>query len=152
MREIQRILFPVDFSDHCGHAAEYTIEMANRFGAQIYAIHVLEPIILPPFPGESLPESFVFEREERAKRELKQWITKILTPISGIESALLQGSPSIEIIRYAQGQGIDLIVMGTHGRTGLAHALIGSVAEKVVRKAPCPVLTVCPEVREFKMP
>jgi nucleotide-binding universal stress UspA family protein len=65
---------------------------------------------------------------------------------------VVEGSPKVEVVRYARSQGIDLIVLATHGRSGLAHVIIGSVAESVVRTAPCPVLTVRPEGHQFVMP
>lgn len=152
MAEIKHVLLPVDFSNCCAQAAAYANEITDRFNAQLHAIHVLEPIILPPYPGETLPESFIAEREEHARLELKEWLANVKVPDFRLEPVLLHGSPFVEIIRFARNQKIDLIVMGTHGRTGLSHALIGSVAEKVVRKAPCPVLTVHPEGHEFKVP
>jgi universal stress protein A len=101
--------------------------------------------------GLALP-SYVNESRAAAEKALAGVLDpKWLTGRTVIQ-AVVEGSPKVEIIRYARKQEIDLIVLSTHGRTGLAHIIIGSVAESVVRTAPCPVLTVRPEGHQFVMP
>jgi nucleotide-binding universal stress UspA family protein len=90
--------------------------------------------------------------DEAAHAELEEWNDPDFEHAKRVTRSVIRGTPFVEIVRYAREQNVDLIVMGTHGRTGLEHALIGSVTEKVVRKAPCPVLTVRPEGHQFVMP
>ncbi len=139
-----RLLLPTDCSDGAAQAATKAVGMTRKHGAELHILHVLEPLILPPFPGESLPQSFLESREEHARRELDCWLeaegVNALSPI--VE--LAQGCPYLEIVHYANKHQIDLIVMGTQGRTGISHALIGSVAERVVRTSHCPVMVIPP--------
>ena len=142
MKAFNSILVPTDFSECAQDAAEQARRLAERLEATIHVLHVVEPFIVAPALGESLPVSFVEERDARAEKELQIQVT--VNEEAGLKttSCLMHGSPFVEIVRYAREHGIDLIVMGTHGRTGLDHAIIGSVAENVVRKADCSVLTV----------
>jgi len=145
----KRILCPIDFSDASRVALETACELARRFGAKVALFHAY------PVPGYTFPDgSFVAstkmleELAEQARRHLDEW--KALAEaagIAGVETATAVGEPAHEIVAFATEQHSDLLVLGTHGRTGLTHALMGSVAERVVRKAPCPVLTVRPPRR-----
>ena len=155
MIQIQKILNPTDFSEFSNHALCYGCEFANRFGAELHLLHVVdESLTLPdPFLGAPVPDAEVHDLERGGRTSIAR------SPAAGLldgenpaARAVQIGVPFVEIVRYARQHGIDLIVLGTHGRTGLAHALIGSTAERVIRKAPCPVLTVRPEGHDFIMP
>jgi nucleotide-binding universal stress UspA family protein len=155
MIKLERILVPTDFSDFSTNALRYGCELANRFDSALHIMHSVEEYqAFTPESGMLLAPDYLSQLKEAAERELKKlpesgWF-------SGGESRIVRsvrkGTPFLEIVRYARENESDLIVIGTHGRSGLSHALMGSVAEKVVRKAPCPVLTVRPGEHEFVMP
>lgn len=155
MIELKRILFPTDFSEYSQEAEKYACGFAERFGAELHLLHVLqdlvamvpEPGLAFPAPGEYMQEMHKSSEEALHQRPDPRWAEGL-----SVVREIRQGPPFVEIIRYAREKDIDLIVTGTHGRSGLAHVLLGSVAEKVVRKAPCPVLTVRPGEHEFEMP
>lgn len=150
MIAIQQILLPTDFSDSSEQARSYACEFAKRFGAKLHLLHVVQPIALPAYIGP-LPET-ITEPEEAARKELKEWEHPAFQEAKEVVRIVKTGPPFVEIVRYASDNNIDLIVMGTHGRSGIAQALMGSVAEKVVRKASCPVLTIHPKGHQFVMP
>ena len=108
---------------------------------------VPEPGLAFPPPGDYIEELKII-----AEEAMKKLPASPSAAVEDVVRATRQGPPFLEILRYAKEVNADLIVMGTHGRSGLVHMLIGSVAEKVVRKAPCPVLTVRPDQHEFVMP
>jgi nucleotide-binding universal stress UspA family protein len=152
--ELKRILLPTDFSSYSATATKYACELVTKFDAQLHLLHTLEVHLAstPVFGmGLALPQ---YIQESRAAAE--KALTSVLDPQWAvgrkIVQAVVEGSPKVEIVRYARTQAIDLIVLATHGRSGLAHVIIGSVAESVVRTAPCPVLTVRPEGHQFVMP
>jgi nucleotide-binding universal stress UspA family protein len=101
--------------------------------------------------GLDLPR-YIHESREAAEKALTRVLDPQWSAGRTVVQAVVEGSPKVEIVRYARLHAIDLIVLATHGRTGLAHLIIGSVAESVVRTAPCPVLTVHPEGHQFVMP
>lgn len=151
---LEKILLPADFSGAASVAIRYGRELAVRFGAEVHLLHVLEPHIslIPNFGmGFDLPQ---YRSGSRSLAE--QSLSALLHGETGaglqIIRAVVEGSPKVEIVRYARKQEIDLIVLSTHGLTGLAHVLMGSVAENVVRTASCPVLTVRSEGHQFVMP
>ena len=155
MIRLAKLLVPTDFSEDSEQAARYAVELAKRFQAEIHCIHVVD------IPADLLStsdyymtgpsEQFVDQIREESKKNLEAFAKKNLEGV-GVRTAFLEGSPFVEIIRYARNQEIDLVVIATHGRTGLKHVLFGSVAEKVVRKAPCPVLVVKRDERDFVLP
>ena len=153
--QVRRILCPVDFSDSADHAMRYASALAETFGAELTLLHVVAPIVAA-LPGETLLpgtlQADIDELVDACRERLEQTVGKLATSGLTVQHKVLNGVPFIEIIRYAREAEIDLIVMGTHGRTGLGHLLIGSVAERVVRKSPCPVLTVKHPEHEFVMP
>ncbi len=154
MMNLQRILHPTDFSEHASHALRYACELADRFDAELHLVHVLEVHVssTPQFGmGLALPAN-IHESEEAAQRALEQLLDADWAASHRVVRATLQGNAFVEVIRYAREQKMDMIVLSTHGRTGLSHILMGSVAERVVRKAPCPVLTIRPEGHQFVMP
>jgi len=150
MIQLERILVPTDFSECSERARSYAVEIAKRFEAELHLLHAVPPIAIPAYMGY-VPDELV-EPKEGARKSLQQWDTPALQDVKSVERVVVLGTPFVEIVRYAREQNVDLIVMGTHGHSGLTHALIGSVAEKVVRKASCPVLTVRPEGHQFVMP
>lgn len=155
MIELHRILVPTDFSDNAKQALRYGRALATTFGAELHLLHVLQDLVsVLPEPGLAFPPpgDYMGELQESAERALQQLLSSPDAKPLSVVRETRQGPPFLEIVRYAQEAEIDLIVLGTHGRTGLAHILLGSVAEKVVRKAPCPVLTVRPDEHEFVMP
>jgi len=155
MIKIQRILVPTDFSEFSQCALRYGCELAQRFSAQLHLLNVVEEIYpLIPDPGMTFPppDTYVLETQEVAKKQIQTLPPDDLRGSLSIIREVVTGVPFVEIVRYARENEIDMIVIGTHGRTGLAHVLMGSVADKIVRKSSCPVLTVRPEGHSFVMP
>ncbi|REJ68158.1 MAG: universal stress protein [Planctomycetota bacterium] len=154
MVSFERILFPTDFSAYSAAAREYAGTLAEQFDAELHLLHVLEQHagIDPVFAaGLAIPTASA-ESSAWAEEKLAEVYTAAWTEAHRVVRATAKGPPFLEILRYAEEHQIDLIVMGTHGRSGLAHVLMGSVAERVVRKSRCPVLTVRPQEHEFSMP
>jgi universal stress protein A len=143
--DIRHILAPTDFSDYSKKALSDAFELAQTFGATLSLLHVLEP---SPYLGEfTLPtmgEELLGDLERQASAELARVLPEAQQATIEVTHAVVMGSPSLKIVETAEAEHVDLIVMATHGRTGLSHLLIGSVAERVVRTAPCPVLTIRP--------
>ena len=137
--QVSKILVAIDFSGHSEAAAQYAASLARDGGAQLVAVHVIQP---PPPYGAAGPH--VGPLVDQTEKLLHQMLDEAVTRDSRVEheSHLLVGNPADEILRFADEQGVDLIVLGTHGRTGTARLLTGSVAEAVIRKSPCPVLTI----------
>jgi nucleotide-binding universal stress UspA family protein len=154
MLAIRQILFPTDFSEHAEHAWPYALGLAQKFGAEVHLFHVLTP---PPRVTEAYSVNFNPEKLLQAQRDeatslMDRQVQAAQDRGLIFHREVLVGVDFREIVDYARKHDIDLIVMATHGRTGLAHALLGSVAEKVVRKAPCPVLTIKHPAMKFAMP
>lgn len=158
MIKIKCIILPTDFSDCSAIAIRYACELAERFQAELHLLHVVEDVSarLPDFVmGLSIPafrENFSDRRdrlEADALSRLGKLLPEDLSSGSRLVAATRFGTPFVEIIRYAREHRADLIVMATHGRSGLSHALIGSVAENVIRKSPRPVLSVRPDSHGF---
>ncbi len=151
---IKSVLCPIDFSDSSEHALTYAIALAQSYDATLKLLHVVQPPLMS-VPGDPMVPEFSSEVMEdiaaASRRRLDEIATKTREQVANVETEIATGSPFVEIITVAKDQDVDLIVIGTHGRTGLAHVMIGSVAEKVVRKAPCPVLTVKHPEHEFVM-
>lgn len=149
MIDFERILVPTDFSEYSQPAIGYACAMADKFDAELHLLHVLEVHIssTPVFSGEMVPSHHIAESRAAAEKALQD-----VAPGRNAVRATSEGTVFLEILRYAKENEIDLIVMGTHGRTGLVHVLMGSTAERVVRKAPCPVMTVRHPKHEFVMP
>jgi universal stress protein A len=151
---LQKILLPTDFSNYSAAATKYACELATRFDAELHLLHTLE-LHLASTPGFGMgiaPPTYINESRAAAEKSLAGILDPKWSAGRTVIQAVVEGSPKTEIIQYARKQNIDLIVLATHGRTGLAHVIIGSVAETVVRTAPCPVLTVRPEGHQFVMP
>lgn len=154
MIKLNRILLPTDFSDYAGAATKYACAFAEQFAAELHLLHVLEVHLsaTPAFGMGLVLPKYIEVSRQAAEKAFQEMLDPKWTEKQKVVTALVQGPPFLEIIRYAREKEIDMIIMATHGRSGLAHVLMGSVAEKVVRKAPCPVLTVRPEGHQFVMP
>jgi len=155
MIDLHRILVPTDFSKHSQNALTYAAAFAEKFGAELYLLHVVQDLALfiPDAVTVAPPVTPPVDQLTAAVRgALDKVIAEYQLRRLTVHAEVREGTPFYEIIRFARDQNIDLIVMGTHGHTGLAHVLMGSVTEKVVRKAPCPVLTVRHPEHEFVHP
>jgi len=137
--QISRILFPTDFSHDAEHAFQYVLTFGREFGAEIYLLHV---IYFPPQTPEYDLGQVIDGLVKNAEESLKKLAESAKEPNLVFHLDVQVGVEHAEITRFAEKEKIDLIVMGTRGRTGLAHVFLGSVAERVVRHASCPVLTV----------
>jgi nucleotide-binding universal stress UspA family protein len=136
MIAVKRLLVPTDFSEASDAALRYAVGFARGLTAQLYLLHV------PGKTGENLEADFPIGQFATTPRGRLETVAGSDAAQLRTEYAVRIGTPSEEIIRYAGDRDIDLIVMGTHGRSGVAHALVGSVTEKVIRAATCPVLVV----------
>lgn len=156
MINIRRILVATDFSAPSETALNYARAMARAFGAELRVLHVFEPLWLTSADlvgGGVAVANMVQGLEETARKQLDESVTEEDRRELRAEAVMVTSeSPAREIARYASEEHADLLVIGTHGRSGLTRLLIGSVAEKVVRLAPCPVLTVHHPEHEFVMP
>ncbi len=152
--EIEKILCPVDFSENSDHAMRYARAFADAYRSELALIHVVEMPFLPSYSTAGVPElDFPVDEIQRQCREsMDELLEKYRGEGYEISGHVVVGSPFVEIVRKAKDEEFDLIVLGTHGRTGLKHLIIGSVAEKVVRNAPCPVLSVKHPEHEFVRP
>jgi nucleotide-binding universal stress UspA family protein len=152
MIEIKKVLVPTDFSETSQAATQYAVELAKKFNAKIYLLHVIEdPVVyMPMFESYALPPKEDFE--SFAETRLENWILDEDKGDLEIETKWVHGNPFVDILKFSKREDMDLIVVGTHGRSFTAHLLLGSVAEKVVRTAACPVLTVRPEGHQFIHP
>ena len=158
MPEIRRILCPIDFSDASRHALDHAVAFARWFGSRITALHVCNPVFLPnppilfaESPGGVLPTE---ADRQHLENRLREWLMP--ANAAGLQTDILleeRNNPAGRILEHAIALSADLIVMGTHGRGGFERLMLGSVTEKVVRKANCPVLTVPPPtVATSKLP
>jgi len=158
---IKRILCPTDFSDNAARALEYACELTEKLHAELHILHVVHDFATEwPMYGEATVFPAYLEHIEKNAEELEiaafnmlgELLSHEWTKAHNVTYAVQHGKEFLEIVRFAQELPADLIVLGTHGRGAIAHALLGSVAEKVVRKSPCPVLTVKPDGHEFELP
>ena len=147
--DIRTILVPVDFSDHSAKALQQAVELAKSFGAVIHLLHCYPVNVggITPY-GPEFPGDFDRQFRDAAKRKLSECSEKVAGEGVAVEQTLTPMLPSEAISSAAQERGADLIVMGTRGLTGLKHVMLGSVAERTIRIAPCPVLTVKAEQPE----
>jgi nucleotide-binding universal stress UspA family protein len=144
MIHLKNVLVAVDFDDASTVALRYARSLAKTFGARLHLIHVMENLFLRPMAND--PHAI---EAGISKRLLDVLTDEDRTVLHAVPVIRKSDAPAEEIVKYAQAEHVDLIVMGTHGRPGVAHLLMGSVAEKVVRSAPCPVLTLRHPEREF---
>ena len=150
----QKILVPLDFSDYTDEIMNVAAQIAQKFGSTIHLLHVI-PNMDYFTPYESfLSAGNLVNIQREIEREVGKDMEAVAEKIKDIPvtKAIHTGIAVLEIVDYVRTEKIDLVVMGTHGRGGLEHILIGSVAEKVVRKSPCPVLTIRPAAKQFPTP
>lgn len=152
MTRISRIVAPTDFSPASDAALDYARDLAQKFGASIDLVHVFDdPFASGAFIGDGtvmMPVELRDSLEKHARGQLEARHAAHAGALPGSSTSFLMGPPAKRIVERAKEDGADLIVMGTHGRSGLGHLLIGSVAERVVRTAACPVLTTRHKERE----
>lgn len=146
MKEIKKILVPVDFSENSTKLLQHAVGMAGESGASIVVVYVVEGI--EKYAGLSIPHMSLAEVEKElvqsAKNKMELFLEENMEPTVAHKSIVLNGDIVDEINKFAASEGVDMIIMGTHGYKGLEKVLFGSVAEKVVKTAPCPVLTFNP--------
>lgn len=140
---VDRILVPIDFSDHSRKALDEAAKLADQMQAKLMLLHVIEDSVMPPFYMVGVDHLLsATEISDQAESELSKMADLFKTAPKGATIHVARGRAAHEIVRFCERQNVDLIVMSTHGLTGLEHFLLGSVAEKVVRSAPCAVLTL----------
>jgi len=154
MIQIKKILVPTDFSEYAQLALQYGISLCREFEAKLILLHVIED---PFYPSTGANFGFdmadFFDRlEKESEQRMVEMTAEIEAQQFSVERIITRGTPFMEIIRIAREETIDMIILSTHGRTGLAHVLMGGVTDKVVRKAPCPVLVVRKAQHDFIMP
>ncbi|MCZ7601308.1 MAG: universal stress protein [Ignavibacteriales bacterium] len=152
MANFKKILVPIDFSDYSKRALRYAIDFAKQFNSELILVSVIEPMIYPadfsmgqvaiPATDQNLTERVETELETLEKNEIGSELKS--------KRIIKTGKPFYEIIETAREEDVDLIIIATHGHTGVEHLLFGSTAEKVVRKAPCPVLTLREPIKGFR--
>jgi nucleotide-binding universal stress UspA family protein len=144
----KKIVCPVDFSEFTDEIIEYGVSIAKKFDAELHLLHIIPNLnYFTPYESFLTPENLVaMERsiEREIEKDFENTIKKIDMPV---KKAIKTGVTFVEILDYIKTEKIDLVVMGTHGRSGFEHILLGSVAEKIIRRAPCPVLTVRPKAK-----
>lgn len=144
MKEIRKIIVPVDFLQHTNQVAEYALYVSQKLGAAIFFTHVVEEAhVYGDFADPSL-ESYASRIAEHAEARMNRLVDTFKNNVSGCEGKVYRGDITDSIIQCAKEQDGDLIIIGTHGRKGLEKMWLGSVAERVVKKAPCPTLTFNP--------
>ena len=143
MSGFQMILVPVDFSDHAKWALDRAVEIAKAFGGKVHLLHCYQINVggISPY-GIVMPEGLDREVREGAIQKLAEWREKAVAEGVAAEDSVTADFPSEAIVSAAKELDADLIVMGTRGLTGLKHVLLGSVAERTLRMASCPVVTV----------
>lgn len=143
MSHFKRILVPIDFSAHSTAALEIAIEIAKVFDSKLHLLHCyqIQPGGISPY-GIAIPSSYFAEIRDAASQQLTEWQQERVPAGISVDASIMSEAPSVAIIMTAKEIGADLIVMGTRGLSGFKHVMVGSVAERTVRLAPCPVMTV----------
>lgn len=153
MINIQKVLFPTDCSENTEDALAYAIEISKKFNARLLILNVTSELEIYGGDNEYLsPENYkkmVEAADAESKQQLNDYWDKFEESDLEVELIQIKGDPFKEIVLFAQDNKMDIIVMGTHGRTGIQHIMMGSVAEKIVRYAPIPVLTVKNKKHEY---
>jgi nucleotide-binding universal stress UspA family protein len=154
MVAFKEIVVPTDFSDHSLRGLDYAVEIADRFSSGLKLVYVIEPLLQAADLSWTTVdfEELNTAHKESAEKQLTQIREERIPKGIPADTVILFGKPFVEIVKFAKNENCDLIVMATHGRGAVSHILMGSTAEKVVRKAPCPVLTVKHPKHLFAMP
>ncbi len=144
---VRKILAPTDFSDHARKAFGYARTFAERWDAELHLLNVVEPAVFPTEAGLTPVGVMKLgeEMESSARTNIEHLASSPDLAGFNVHTDIAYGRASSAIIEYARSHDIDLIIIATHGRTGLEHLIFGSTAERVVREAPCPVLTIRPQ-------
>ena len=152
MEMIKKILVPIDFSDYSKKALQYTVNFAKHFNSEICLLYVIEPVIYPAdlSMGQMVIPNADIDYGEKAEDELLALAKSEIGDLLSYNILVKTGKPFMEIIDTAKEIDSDLIIISTHGHTGVEHLLFGSTSEKVVRKAPCPVLTMREPIKGFR--
>jgi nucleotide-binding universal stress UspA family protein len=140
--ELTKVLVPTDFSNHSDQAIQWGASLAGKYGAQMLLLHVIPSAVEEVSMHGSESETAIMDLEAKVEAQLYEIASQELQESLQVDVKIAVGKPAEEILRVANEEAVDLIVMGTHGRTGLTHVLLGSTAETVLRSAPCPVFTV----------
>jgi nucleotide-binding universal stress UspA family protein len=160
--EAQKIVVPIDYSDYSAPAFQWGVSLAQKYGAQLLVLHVIPKAVEEVYPQGAnsispmasyydgmapgsrpyIAQPIIIDLQERALMQLERFASEHLRDELPVQVKVAVGKPAVEILRVVRTEGADLIVMGTHGRTGLRHLLLGSVAEAITRHAPCPVFTL----------
>ena len=151
--EFKKILITTDFSDYSFYAIPYAVELAEKFKARLTLMHVIEPIITPAdfaWGGYNVTE-LENKTREYAEENLQKALRDRIPEGMKAEVSLAFGNPFKEVVQFAKDENFDLIVISTHGLTGLSHIIFGSTTEKIVRKSPVPVLTIRHPEHKFEM-
>ncbi|MCX6355981.1 MAG: universal stress protein [Candidatus Aureabacteria bacterium] len=151
---IRTIVCPTDFSEFSLYALDYAVSFAQQYGAKLLLLHVVDIFLHDPayFAPYVLDRSVLKDYAKNAQEKLADIAKKRIPKRIAKEVVMREGRAFVEIVRAAREKSADMIVIATHGRSGVSHAMFGSTAEKVVRKAPCPVLSIKHPEHEFVMP
>jgi len=152
--QLKTILYPTDFSNGARAAMDHAVSLARDYNASLILLYVVQNMIMTDWDNLSphYEADFMEDLQRNAWDEMDKWGAEVAPKVKDVEKMVVIGVPFAEIIRTAREKNADLIVIGTHGRTGVDHMLFGSTAEKVVRKSSCPVLSVRMTGKKFKMP
>jgi nucleotide-binding universal stress UspA family protein len=147
MVQLKKIVFCTDFSENANGALELAFDVAQKYGAQLLLVHVVPPLVCPSpvmeeFISEQANYQFIEQVIQRSLEQIESTYVSRMGDYGNYQIQVLSGHPASEILNFIEQEKVDLVVMGTHGFTGLAHFFLGSTAEKVVRRAGCSVLTV----------
>jgi nucleotide-binding universal stress UspA family protein len=146
MKQVQKILFPIDFASHFESLVPWVSTFAEKFGASVYVLFVAQDLsnFSTFFVPHSNIQSFQEEAVGSARKRMATAVQEFFKDFPKLETRVEVGSPAEKILEMANKEKVDLIIMGAHGRKGLDRAIFGSVADKVVQSAPCPVVTIRP--------
>ena len=141
--QVRTLLVPLDFSDQAAAILEWATHLAQEHGSRILLLHAYHlPVEFQQLEGAYLPPDFWTNVKAEAEQSLQRYAEQLGGQGLQVETLVREGYPASVIVEAAENEGVDMIVIGTHGHSGLKHMLLGSIAERVVQKAPCPVLTV----------
>jgi universal stress protein A len=148
---IKKVLVPIDFSDYSKNSLRYSVNFVKCFNAELILIYVVEPVIYPPdfSMGQIAVPAVDLELDRRASEELEKLGRTEIPRDMKVKTIIKTGKPFVEIIETAAEENVDLIIIASHGHSGVEHILFGSTADKVVRKAPCPVLSLRDPIKGF---